>query len=231
MLSLLNMTDLSSWFEPTMGTYVATAVGLVFAITIIWAVKRGPSYDPSEPPLIKPKIPVFGHFIGIMLNRVHYFNMVYEGNKVPIATLPMPENNMYVIFSAPMQQIAMRSNSMAANARTVELIPRLFGVKMKTLLGWLGRDGIHEDMTPSMMKVFGTTLSGDSLNNMTTKALAEMGLILNNIGEEGLHIENLYLWLRYHISHAVSVALFGTKHNPYYNSREIVDAQWYVACS
>ncbi|KAH8910373.1 cytochrome P450 [Coniochaeta sp. PMI_546] len=161
-----------------------------------------------------------------MLNRVHYFNMVYEGNKVPIATLPMPENNMYVIFSAPMQQIAMRSNSMAANARTVELIPRLFGVKMKTLLGWLGRDGIHEDMTPSMMKVFGTTLSGDSLNNMTTKALAEVGLILNNIGEEGLHIENLYLWLRYHISHAVSVALFGTKHNPYYNSREIVDAQW-----
>lgn len=218
---------ISSWWQaPSLGTYIATAAALLLATIIISAAMLGPSYDPREPPLVKPKIPVIGHLIGLMLNRVHYFNMVYDGNKVPIATLPMPENNMYVIFSAPMQQIAMRSNSMAANARTVELIPRLFGVKMKTLLGWLGKDGVHEDMTPSMMKIFGTTLSGDSLNDMTSTTLVEVGSILNSIGKDGLHIENLYLWLRYHISHAVSVALFGTKHNPYYNSKEIVDAQW-----
>jgi hypothetical protein len=220
------MATSSWWHEPSLGTYLATAAALLFAAIVMSAVMFGPSYDPREPPLVNPKIPVIGHLIGIMLIRVPYFDMIYNRNKVPIATLPMPQNNMYVIFSAHMQQIAMRSNSMAANARTVELIPRLFGVKMKTLLGWLGRDGIHEDMTPSMMKIFGTTLSGDPLNDMTSTTLVEVGSILNGIGEDGLHVDNLYLWLRYHISHAVSVALFGTKHNPYHNSKEIVDAQW-----
>ncbi len=225
------MATSSWWRETSLGTYLATVAVLLLATIIISAVMLRPSFDPREPPLVKPKIPVIGHLVGIMLHRVHYFNMVYDGNKVPIATLPMPANNMYVIFSAPMQQIAMRSNSMTASTRAIELIPRIFGVKMQTLLGWLGRDGVHEDMTPSMAKIFGTTLSGNSLNDLTSKTLVEVGSILNDIGEDGLHVGNLYLWLRYHISHAVSVALFGTKHNPYYNSKEIVDAQWQDSCS
>lgn len=229
---MLSMPDMvpSLWQEFVAGRYPAVAAAavtaLVLAIIIKIVVTLGPAYDPREPPLVKPKIPVIGHFIGLGLHRVHYFSMVYNENKVPVATLPMVENNMYVIFSAHMQQIAMRSNSMAANAKTVELIPRLFGVKKATLLSWLGRDGVHEDMTPSMMKIFGTTLSGDSLNDMTYTALVEVGAVLNGIKGDGLHIENLYLWLRYHISHAVSVALFGTEHNPYYHSQEIIDAQW-----
>jgi hypothetical protein len=220
------MASLSWLQEPSLGAYIAAAVALLLATAIIREAILRPPFDPREPPLVKPTIPIIGHFLGIMINRVHYFNMVYEDNKVPIVTLPMPRNNMYVIFSAHMQQVAMRSNSMEANAATVNLIPRLFGVKMKTLKSWLGKDGVHEDMTPNMMKIFGTTLSGDSLNEMTSTTLVEVGKILNGIGKGGLKIDNLYMWLRYHISHAVSVALFGTQHNPYYNSPEIVDAQW-----
>lgn len=216
-----------SWLrEASLGSYLATGAAVFVAAVILAAVWLSAPYDPREPPLVRPTIPVVGHLLGIMIHRVHYFNMVYEGNKVPIVTLPMPGNNMYVIFSAHMQQIAMRSNSMDANSATVDLIPRLFGVKMKTLKSWLGKDGVHEDMTPSMMKIFGTTLSGDSLNEMTSTTLVEVTKILNGIGESGLKIDNLYKWLRYHISHAVSVALFGTKHNPYYQSEEMIDAQW-----
>jgi len=120
----------------------------------------------------------------------------------------------------------MRSKAMDGEGRTVQLIPRVFDVKKKTLLGWLGRDGAHEDMTPSMMKLFSESLTGEPLNDLTSKALDEIGTILNGVGEDGLHIPNLYLWLRYHISHAVSVALFGKRHNPYAKSKDVIDAQW-----
>jgi len=218
----------SSWEEPLLGLYLSAAVAVLFvsSTVILRQIMMRPAFDPREPPLVKPAVPIVGHLLGIMRHRVHYFSLVYIRNKFPVVTLPMPRKNMYVIFSAPMQQVAMRSSSMAANASTVDLIPRLFGVRKESLESWLGKDGVHEDMTPNMMKIFGTTLSGDSLNEMTSATLAEVGKILNGIGKDGLQIDNLYMWLRYHISHAVSVALFGTKHNPYHNSPEIIDAQW-----
>lgn len=77
-----------------------------------------------------------------------------------------------------------------------------------------------------MMKLFSESLTGEPLNDLTSRTLAEVSLILNGIGQDGLRIDNLYLWLRYHISLAVSVALFGKKHNPYSKSREIIDSQW-----
>ncbi|KAB5530278.1 cytochrome P450 [Coniochaeta sp. 2T2.1] len=216
-------------FMFTQETYLftATIMALLGTTIFIWKLISGPSHDSREPPLIKPTIPLFGHVLGMVTQRMSYFSTIYERHKVPIATLPFPgKANIYVIFSAHMQQIAMRSSSMVANERTVELIPRLFGVKKKTLLAWLGRDGIHEDMTPSMVKLFGSTLTGDSLNDMTLKSLDEISDILNGIGETGLHIDNLFMWLRYHVSHAVSVAMFGKRHNPYGNSTEVIDGQW-----
>lgn len=214
--------------SPTKG-YLFLA--LVLFITILIAITvAGPSHDPREPPLIRPRLPVFGHLLGLVRNRVSYFNDVFDEHGLPIATLPIVNKKLYVIFSAPIQQNAMRAKTMDAQSLTVEFIPRLFGVRKKTLDMLLGRDGIHEDMTPSMLKVFQTTLAPgcQPLNKMTSNALVQVAKALNEIDAEGIRIPNLFMWLRSMMSYAVSTGLFGHQHNPYGHGLEIIDAQWLV---
>lgn len=33
-----------------------------------------PRLDPSEPPLVKPRVPLVGHLLGLMTSRVSYFS-------------------------------------------------------------------------------------------------------------------------------------------------------------
>lgn len=133
---------------------------------------------------------------------------------------------LYVIFSAPLQQSAMRAKNMDAQSFTVNFIPRLFGIKQTTLDRMLGRDGVHESMSGPMARLFTATLSGDSLNELTLSTLNSVADTLNAIGDDGLDIPNIYIWLRQVMSLATAAGLFGHEHNPYGKDPAVIDAQW-----
>lgn len=122
----------------------------------------------------------------------------------------------------------MRAKNMDAQSFTVEFIPRLFGVTRATLDRLLGRDGVKPSIAGDMERVFQTTLSGRSLEQLTLGALACFGETLNDIavGEE-VRIPNLYMWLRQAMSRATSQALWGKANNPYGGGdEEVINAQW-----
>lgn len=152
--------------------------------------------------------------------------MSSEETNLAIATLPILNMKLYVIFSAPLQQSAMRSKNMDAQSFTVNFIPRLFGITQATLDRMLGRDGVHESMSSPMARVFTATLSGDSLNELTLSTLNSVADTLNAVGDDGLNIPNIYMWLRQVMSLATAEGLFGHKHNPYGEDLGVIDAQW-----
>ena len=121
----------------------------------------------------------------------------------------------------------MRAKNMDAQSFTVEFIPRLFGVTRATLDRLLGRDGVKPSIAADMERVFQTTLSGRSLEQLTLGALTCFGETLNNVpaGEE-VRIPNLYMWLRQAMSRATSQALWGKVNNPYGGDEEVINAQW-----
>ena len=52
--------------------HIVAAALVVFAMAIATIVT--PKLDPREPPLIAPRLPLIGHLLGLMINRVGYFS-------------------------------------------------------------------------------------------------------------------------------------------------------------
>lgn len=50
---------------------LAAVLAVVFALRLL-----RPTIDPREPPLVSPKIPVFGHALGLLRCGVPYYAMV-----------------------------------------------------------------------------------------------------------------------------------------------------------
>jgi hypothetical protein len=71
---------------------------------------------------------------------------------------------------------------------------------------------------------------GGDLDRITRVTLGELGDVLEGIGEDGLRVPNLYYWIRGFVSEAISVGLYGRKHNPFLpvdgREYEMVDTFW-----
>ncbi len=52
--------------------HIVAAALVVFVMAIATIVT--PKLDPQEPPLIAPRLPLVGHLLGLMINRVGYFS-------------------------------------------------------------------------------------------------------------------------------------------------------------
>ncbi|KAM7201090.1 Cytochrome P450 [Rhypophila sp. PSN 637] len=183
-------------------------------------------HDPNEPPLIKPKIPVVGHFWGLLRSQVNYFSELYSRTKLPIATLPIANKKLYVIFEPAYQQAALKSNQMDAQSFMVDFVPRIFGVKKGTVDKLLGKDGVHPNIMSDMEGVFNTSLSGNNLQQLLLTTLKEVANTLNAIDkEDGLKVPNLFIFFQNLLTRSTSTALWGKDTNPY-NDQEVIDAQW-----
>jgi hypothetical protein len=55
------------------GRYAMVALlgfGLAFMLAIS---KLRVALDPKEPPLLKPRVPIIGHVLGVLMGRIEYF--------------------------------------------------------------------------------------------------------------------------------------------------------------
>lgn len=187
-----------------------------------------PPHDPSEPPLIKPRFPVIGHLFGLLNHQVNYFSELFARYHLPIATLPIGNQKLYVIFDAPLQQAALKAKDMDAQSFMVDFVPRIFGVKQGTVDKLLGKDGVHPNIMGDMEQVFKSALSGDNLQKLASTTLATMADTLNDVdSKKGTKIHNMFLWLQSLLSRSTSKALWGEKYNPF-KDHQVIDAQWYV---
>lgn len=53
--------------------YVYTGSFLVLSVLVAVLLNLSPEMDPREPPLLKPKIPVIGHIIGLVREHTAFY--------------------------------------------------------------------------------------------------------------------------------------------------------------
>ncbi|KAK3388670.1 cytochrome P450 [Sordaria brevicollis] len=201
-------------------------VGGIVALLSYLLLTISPPHDPSEPPLVKPRFPVIGHLFGLLNHQVNYFSELFKRYHLPIATLPIGNQKLYVIFDAPLQQAALKSKDMDAQSFMVDFIPRIFGVKQGTIDKLLGKDGVHPSIMGDMEQVFKAALSGDNLQKLASTTLATMADTLNDVdARKGTKIPNMFLWLQSLLSRSTSKALWGENHNPF-KDHGVIDALW-----
>jgi hypothetical protein len=57
------------------GVAIATAIAVMFAMGLAIASKMG-ELDEKEPPLLKPRVPLIGHLLGMLRWQVGYMQML-----------------------------------------------------------------------------------------------------------------------------------------------------------
>ncbi|KAK0714087.1 cytochrome P450 [Lasiosphaeria miniovina] len=207
-------------------TPIQFLVGGTVVLLVSLLLGISPPQDPAEPPLIKPRIPVVGHFWGLFRGHAAYFTRLYDRTKLPIATVTVGHQKLYVIYDGALQQAALRAKDMDAQTLMVDAVALIFGVHQTTVDTLLGRDGVHPSIMAPMEHVFKLTLQGENMSRLARTALGALADTLNSVDNAagGIPVPNLYRWLQTLVSQTTSKALWG-EHNPYQNG-SLISAQW-----
>lgn len=138
-----------------------------------------------------------------------------------IATLPMLGGKVYAIWSPIMAQAALRNRNMTFEVFLIEFTQYIFGLTDESKHALREGGAVAEILrqTPSSM-------AGQNLYRMNLRALVYVAERINAIGEDGLAIENVYLWLRDMMTMATAEALYGRRENPLAKDASLMDTFW-----
>ncbi|KAK4044691.1 hypothetical protein C8A01DRAFT_12010 [Parachaetomium inaequale] len=186
--------------------------GLVLLSLALVSLKRvlHPALDPREPPVLRPNVPFIGHTLSIVSEGVAYYDRLYKSARMPICTLPVLADKLYVINSATLIAAALRCPSLSFDPFVV-----LFSRNALAA----GREDVQRLRDPgyvrSVKKSFYPSMSGEPLRGVVGAALREVAGAVNQLGRGGggggvCEMPNVGDWLREAISRAVVAALYGS---------------------
>ncbi|KAL2024713.1 hypothetical protein VTK56DRAFT_6914 [Thermocarpiscus australiensis] len=188
--------------------YLFTLAALPLALLLLRRVLF-PSYDPREPPVLRPKIPFLGHAISIAREASGYYTRLYKEKRMPICTLPVLNGKLYVVNSPALISAAMRSRDLSFDP-FVEMFS-------KNALGLSDAEAarlLEPGFLASAMQPIHPAMTGEPLREMAAKGLERIAVDLNGIGSGAwTEIPNVADWLRDVVSQAMMVAMYGEK-NP-----------------
>ncbi|KAF7554335.1 hypothetical protein G7Z17_g2940 [Cylindrodendrum hubeiense] len=221
-------------------TAILAAVVLAGALVVPLLNKfLTPTMDLSEPPVIKPTIPFIGHIIGIIRHQSDYHRIVHNANpSKDIVTLPMLNGKMYAVFDPQLIQGVLRKKNASFEPFVTDFAQKTFGLSAYTFAKIESNprlvpeftDGIHASFQTDMlhkMNVHFLTYVSSKLGGIGTGA----GVIdATNTGkemllEQGIQVDNLYLWCRDVITLASTRTLYGN-HDPYNEDPSLVEMAW-----
>lgn len=189
-----------------------STAGLAVALTgLLYLLKAClfPTMDPLEPPLLKPRVPIFGHIISMMTEKAGFYTRLFNERRMPICTLPMLNGKLYVINSPSLIQAALRNNDISFDPFIVEFSKGIFGQNEKQ---------VEVISRPTVMKelldIIHSSLLGEPLHRLNVVALEKMMGHINVIQPNSpAAIPDAFIWIRDMMTEATAVALFGKK-NP-----------------
>lgn len=236
--------------DPTATRYLAiTAVAIL--VSLIYKFSS-PPMDSREPPLLKAKIPIVGHIVGLVRHGIDYLEVLryasplehayarwlltrflkrvsHQHVSVAAGTLPVFNQKSYVLFDRALITAAMRHKNLTFEVLSLEFAQRVFGISDQTVKKlWVPDHGIEKSAVGITMHRVKAAMQGQNLYRMNTTALSYVAERLNEAGQDGLRIPNLYQWLRKFMTMATSEGIYGS-HNPLRKDPSLVDALWYNA--
>ncbi|KAJ3544468.1 hypothetical protein NM208_g3026 [Fusarium decemcellulare] len=184
---------------------LTAALVLVPILSILLKKFLFPTFDPREPPVLRPRIPFVGHIIGMIRERTSC-----NESSMPICTLPMLHGKMYVINSPDLISAAMKNTHISFNAFLKEVPVGLLGLDQR-----LADIASDQRVIDSLIHVIHSTLTGEPLYRMNVQVLSAIMGKFNGIPlGTGAEVDDTYEWIWDIMFPAGMHALFGEK-NPF----------------
>ena len=152
---------------------VPAAIAIAAAIAFLILHLLTPRLDPREPPLLKPRIPLVGHILGMIRHQAQYHTNLQRASHQPIATLPMLTGKMYAVWDPYLIASGLRSKSLSTTPHTIATTPSLTQVSPETTALLSGPKGVPL-VEQIMFHTIPTALKPPHVNSLTTAALSSL---------------------------------------------------------
>ncbi|KAG5746359.1 hypothetical protein H9Q70_010950 [Fusarium xylarioides] len=207
-------------FKQSPANYL-TVVAVLFTAILFYKLSS-PSLDGQEPPLLKPRVPIIGHLIGIIKYKGAYLKILYDKTHRQIATLPILGGKLYVVFDPAIIQSIYRKKSLSFKPFASEFAQRELLISNET-----AKKLKTTSLVPDFFAAIHPAMTGDHLHRMNANALNYVSKELATIGdaESSLKSSNLWLWLRDLITLATSEAMYGPE-NPIRENTSLIEDLW-----
>ncbi|KAK4156498.1 cytochrome P450 [Chaetomidium leptoderma] len=213
--------------DPTL--LLAIIIGLV---TLgYFATRKMFGHDPREPPLAPSSIPIIGHLVGLSRSKFNYYVELSEQTGVPIFTMALPGQKMYVVTKPELVQIIQKQHKILAfppiEAKFASAIcgasKEAQDILAKNVNGDDGEHGLSMESYAAMRDALKPGPQLDDMNRHMIQEVAEALDTLQPAPGETKTI-GLYAWLRDAITTATTRSVYGPM-NPY-DDKAIADAFW-----
>lgn len=191
--------------------------------------------DAREPPLLRPRIPLLGHTIGILTHGSKYFAQTSARINSPIYTLPVPGSRLYVISDPALTTQCFRlSKALTFTPFIKELGCRLTGASSKArriieynMDGSLSKEGyvieIHDRTIQALTP--GPELNRIShcfLRDLTDRYLAPLE---SHLARHQTKSIGLLAIIQEFVTFSSTTGLYGAR-NPFLQDRSLADDFW-----
>ncbi|KAK6356677.1 hypothetical protein TWF718_001017 [Orbilia javanica] len=206
-------------------TVIYSIVGvLVFLLALDLWFRRG--YDPREPPILAPNIPLIGHLVGFAKHATGYAAMVSVGRPEEIFAINFFNFRIYIINSRHLIP-AVQKNKLLSFAPFQKQFTGVLTRPSKHTLDLFDTDHIHE-LTRVQLAAWTPGKDLDHQNVRVADTLMfEMERLSEQISMQGGAVTDFFEWTRYTNMIAATNGIYGSA-NPMRNS-EVWDAflGWY----
>ncbi|KAI6778540.1 25-hydroxycholesterol 7-alpha-hydroxylase-like protein [Emericellopsis cladophorae] len=177
------------------------------------------SIDDLEPPVLRSKIPIFGHFYSLLKDQEVFFKHLYKKYHLPIATVPILRTKLYAISDPILAQSAYCNKHLSFTPFAVGGAQKVAGFS----------DEYHQvlmqtNVLPEYFKSLYDGTTAQHIHQLNVTSLKHVASHFNSIGGDGMDVANTYLWLRNLMTVATCEGLYGPE-NPI-RSDELVEDVW-----
>lgn len=207
---------------------MATSIGYVGFATlavVILLIRRLTSIKlaPGEPPLLKPRLPLIGHILGLIKHESDYFSILRSQTDAPVVTLPMLNKKNYIIFSPHLAQQGFKHHNLDFDLIGLAFARQVASISDQAMVERVKKG--PNNYTADTLSAIKKGLTGRELQEMNAAMLSYVAGQLNAISDKNLTVPDLWLWMRDLMSMATVEAFYGHA-NPFRDDQGFLENLW-----
>ncbi|KAH8666526.1 cytochrome P450 [Xylariales sp. PMI_506] len=201
----------------TTGATLAVVVGTSLVL-FLWRL-FSLQIDSREPPLVKARVPIVGHTLGMLRESHAYWTKLYQEHQLPACTLPVLSGKVYVLNSPGLIAAGLRASTLSHDYHLKKSLGAVAPLS-KQARAVLQQDEFFQ----AWAKAVHGSMNAASLISMETTALTYIYQQLNDLPMY-VGIEDTFLWILNVFTKSTIAAVLGAK-NPWKDTRALLKKYW-----
>ncbi|RFU74919.1 cytochrome p450 [Trichoderma arundinaceum] len=209
--------------------HTSVYLGLGFCLfLVIWHYSDVSGHDPREPPIVKPSIPLIGHFVGFYRYGVNYLDHMRRHTSWPAYTLKVLGHKTYVVTTPGLSHAALKSKAMSMDPLTANVAPKMLGLSKESDRHFgIDHTGFYNGSSAlrERREEFSHALApGPGVNHPSQVCSNVVAEAVNAFGADWT-TKDLFLWLRDVITLGTANGLYGPN-SPVALDQSLIEDIW-----